>query len=120
MINEERIKAKVKKGIAIKPSHIELKRLEKISNGMRGGSPKEVTVAELDVFIDDSKHSLVLEDTKESGSFKRTRGLSMLAVAEGIEIKEGDYFIANGVKYRVTYPGMIIKDVYNSDLEVIK
>ncbi len=41
-------------------------------------------------------------------------------VTEGIEIKEGDHFEANGYKYRVTYPGMIIKDVYNSDLEVIK
>lgn len=120
MINEERIKNKVKKAIIIKPTHITLNRLEKVSNGMHGGSNKEVKVAKLDIFLDDSKHNLLLDNVKEAGVVKKTRGISMLVVAEGIEIKEGDYFEVNASKYRVTYPGMIIKDVYNADLEVIK
>lgn len=120
MINEARIKAKVKKAIAIKPTHIILNRLEKASNGMRGGKDIETKVAELDIFLDDSKHNLLLDNVKEAGSVKKTRGISMLAVVEGIDIREGDYFLVNGAKYRVTYPGMFIKDVYNSDLEVFK
>ncbi|ENK0558487.1 hypothetical protein AB2T19_003306 [Clostridium botulinum] len=120
MINEERIKMQAKRSIAKSPTHITLMRREFISNGMHGGKEKEKKVAELDIFIDDTKHNLLLNNVKESGTVKRTRGISMFAVTEGIEIKEGDYFEANGYKYRVTYPGMIIKDVYNSDLEVIK
>ncbi|NFC27832.1 hypothetical protein EXM98_04065 [Clostridium botulinum] len=120
MINEERIKAQAKKNIAKRPTHIILLRKEKASNGMHGGRGEEKKVSELDIFLDDTKHNLILDNVKESGTVKRTRGISMFAVTEGIEIKEGDYFEANGYKYRVTYPGMIIKDVYNSDLEVIK
>lgn len=118
-LNVERIKAKVKKGIAIKPTHITLKRMEKVSNGMRGYTEKEITIAELDVFIDDSKHSIAT-NVKEAGSIQRVRSLNMLVVAEGFEIKEGDYFEASNLKYRVTYPGEIISGVYNSDLEVVK
>ncbi|NFC47357.1 hypothetical protein EXN05_08785 [Clostridium botulinum] len=119
-MNEERIKMQAKKSIAKRPTHIILMRKEKASNGMHGGKEEEKEVAELDIFLDDTKHNLILDNVKESGTVKRTRGISMFAVTEGIEIKEGDYFEANGYKYIVTYPGMIIKDVYNSDLEVIK
>lgn len=119
-LNVERIKTKVKKGIAIKPTHITLMRTERVSNGMRGGTEKPVTVAELDIFLDDSKHNLLLDNVKESGTVKRTRGLSMLAVVEDIEIKEGDYFISNKLKYKIAYLGEIIPGVYNSDLEVVK
>ncbi|KGO14582.1 hypothetical protein AL714_17890 [Clostridium botulinum] len=120
MININRIKMQAKRSIAQRPTHIILMRKEKVSNGMHGSREKEVKVAELDIFLDDTKHNLLLDNVKESGVVKRTRGISMFAVTEGIEIREGDYFEANGYKYRVTYPGMIIKDVYNSDLEVIK
>ncbi|MBY6871675.1 hypothetical protein HYH37_00415 [Clostridium botulinum] len=121
MINETRIKAQAKRSIAKSPTHITLMRKEFVSNGMHGGREKEITVGELDIFLDDTKHNLILDNVKESGTVKKTRGISMFAVVtEGIEIKEGDYFEVNGYKYRVTYPGMIIKDVYNSDLEVIK
>jgi len=120
VINEERIKMQAKRSIAKNPTHIILMRNVNISNGMRGGTEKPDKVAKLDIFLDDTKHNLLLDNVKEAGIAKRTRGISMFAVTEGIEIKEGDYFEANGYKYRVTYPGMIIKDVYNSDLEVIK
>ncbi|MDU5010691.1 hypothetical protein FDF69_07965 [Clostridium sporogenes] len=119
-MNEERRKLQAKKSISKNPTHIILMRNVKASNGMRGGTEKPDKVAELDIFLDDTKHNLILDNVKESGIVKRTRGISMFAVTEGIEIKEGDYFEANGYKYIVTYPGMIIKDVYNSDLEVIK
>ncbi|WP_045517723.1 hypothetical protein [Clostridium sporogenes] len=119
-MNEERIKLQAKKSISKKPTHIILMRNIKKSNGMRGGAEKPNKVAKLDIFLDDTKHNLLLDNIKESGVVKRTRGISMFVVTEGIEIKEGDYFEASGYKYKVTYPGMIIKDVYNSDLEVIK
>ncbi|HCL4447583.1 TPA: hypothetical protein N2D04_002648 [Clostridium botulinum] len=119
-MNEERIKLKAKRSIAKNPTHIILMRNVEISNGMRGGTEKPDKVAKLDIFLDDTKHNLILDNVKEAGTAKRTRGISMFAVTEGIEIKEGDYFEVNGYKYRVTYPGIIIKDVYNSDLEVIK
>ncbi|OSA69895.1 hypothetical protein [Clostridium botulinum] len=120
MINETRIKAQAKKNIAKRPTHIILMRKEFVSNGMHGGREKEITVGELDIFLDDTKHNLILDNVKESGTVKRTRGISMFAVVEGIEIKEEDYFTIGNNKYRVTYPGMIIKDIYNSDLEVVK
>ncbi|WP_409068846.1 hypothetical protein ACFLKC_14020 [Clostridium caseinilyticum] len=120
-MNIDRIKLQAKRSIAKRPTHIILLRKEKVSNGMHGGREEEITVGEFDIFIDDTKHNLLLDNIKESGTVKRTRGISMFAVVdEDIEIKEGDYFITNGYKYRVTYPGMIIKDIYNSDLEVVK
>ena len=119
MINEEKIKMQAKKNIAKRPTHIILMRKEKVSNGMHGGREEEIKVGEFNIFLDDTKHNLILDNVKESGTVKRTRGISMFAVTEK-EIKEGDYFEANGSKYRVTYSGMIIKDVYNADLEVIK
>lgn len=120
MINEDRIKAKVKKAIALKPTHIILMRLISTSNGMRGGTPKPDKIAELDIFLDDTQHNLLLDSVKDGGAVKRTRGISMLVVVDNIEIKEGDFFELSGVKYKVSYPGMIIKDVYNADLEVIR
>ncbi|AUN10678.1 hypothetical protein CF055_00115 [Clostridium botulinum] len=120
MINEARIKMQAKRSIAKSPTHITLMRKEFVSNGMHGGREEEKTVGELDIFLDDTKHNLILDSAKESGTVKRTRGISMFAVVEGIEIKEEDYFTIGNNKYRVTYPGMIIKDIYNSDLEVIK
>lgn len=119
-MNEERIKLQAKKSISKNPTHIILMRNVKASNGMRGGKEKTDKVAELDIFLDDTKHNLLLDNVKESGVIKRTRGISMFAVTEDVEIQEGDYFKANGSKYRVVYPGMIIKDIYNSDLEVVK
>ncbi|NFB55901.1 hypothetical protein EXM89_07330 [Clostridium botulinum] len=119
-MNEEKIKLQAKRSISKRPTSIILMRDIKASNGMRGGTEKPDKVAKLDIFLDDTKHNLLLDNVKEAGTVKRTRGISMFAVTEGIEIKEGDYFEANGYKYIVTYPGMIIKDVYNSDLEVIK
>ena len=120
MINEARIKAKVIRAIAIKPTHITLMRKELVSNGMRGSTEKEVKLIELDIFFEDSKHNLLLDNIKEGGTVRKTRGISMLAVVEGIEIKEGDYFSIGDSKYRIIYPGLLIKDVYNADLEVIK
>lgn len=119
-LNEAKIKQQVKRAITLKPTRVQLKRTEQTSNGMRGGTPKEANVAELDIFIDDSKHNLVSESTNEAGAIKKTRGITMIAIAEGFEIKENDYFTANGVKYKVTYPGYLIDGVYNSDLEVVK
>ncbi|AUM99591.1 hypothetical protein [Clostridium botulinum] len=119
-MNEEKIKLQAKRSISKRPTSIILMRNIKASNGMRGSTEMPNKVAELDIFLDDTKHNLILDNVKESGTVKRTRGISLFTVTEGIEIKEGDYFEANGYKYRVTYPGMIIKDVYNSDLEVIK
>lgn len=117
-LNEERIKAKVVKAIAIKPTHITLMRKGLVSNGMRGSTEKEVKVAELDIFFDDSKHNLLLDNIREAGRVNRTRGISMIAVAD-FEIKEGDYFTIDSNKYRVIYPATIVKDVYNADLEVV-
>jgi len=119
MINVARIKQKVKRAIALKPTHIILMREVKTGNGMRGSKETPDIVAELDCFINDSKHSVWQPQVAESGTIQRIRALTLLAVCEGFEIKKDDYFIANGLKYKVTYPGMIISDVYNSDLEVV-
>lgn len=123
-INEAKIKQQVKKAIAIKPTHIQLKRYEKQSNGMRGGTGQEVDVAELDVFLDHSKHSdsrsMGAKEVSESGELKKIKGIAMIAVTDGFEIKDDDFFIINGLTYKVNYNGLLVKDVYNSAIEVIK
>lgn len=119
-LNEERIISQIKKAIALKPTHITLMRKEKVSNGMRGGQEKPVKVAEFDVLIDDSQRNLVSENVNETGSLKMTRGVNLIAITEGFEIKEDDYFIIDNIEYKVTYPGMIVKGVCNADLEVVR
>lgn len=119
-LNEERIKAKVKRAIEIKPTHIVLNRFDKTSNGMRGEKTKEVVIGEFDAFIDDSKHNYIVESIRESGTIKRTRGITMIAVIEAFELFEGDFFLLDGIKYRVTYPGEVVKDVYIADIEAVK
>ncbi|WP_238884520.1 hypothetical protein [Clostridium sp. YIM B02551] len=124
MINLERVKGQVLKAISIKPTHISLMRNEVDSNGMRGGKKRADLVAKIDVFIDDSNHSNVggnnkiTGEGKEAGSIYSVKNISMLIVAEGFEVKVGDYFELNGLRYEVTYPGLIMGNIYESDLEV--
>lgn len=116
MINELKIKQQVKKAIAVKPTNIALLRQEKSSNGMKGGTAKEVKIVELDVLIDDTEHSTLLATTE----IKRTRNMTMLAVTDNIEINTEDYFLLNSCKYRIVYVQNIVKDVYSCDLEMVK
>ncbi len=119
MINETRIKEKVKKAIALKPTHIVLMRNKGESNGMRGNKNTSDKVAEFDAFLNDSKHTIWQPQIVESGSVQRIRSLTLLALCEGFEIKKDDYFTANGLNYKISYPGMIFAGLYNADLEVI-
>lgn len=118
-LNEERIKQQVKKAISIKPITINLKRIEKVDDGMNGYIEKETDIATFDVFIDDSNHSIYLDRMNEAGTVKRTRSITLLAVCEGFEIKDNDYFEAKGREYKVVYATTLVSDVYSCDLEVI-
>lgn len=120
-LNVEKIKQKVKRATAIKPTDIKLMRKTNIDDGMGGhieGKPD--TVATFQAFLDDSHKSVWLDITKDSGTINRTRSIRLLAVCEGFEIKKGDYFEVKGLKYSVTYPGEIVEGIYNTDLEVIQ
>lgn len=118
-LNEVRIKQQVKKAISIMPTNIALKRLDKIDDGMSGYIEQETNVATFDGFIDDSNHSIYIDRMNEAGTIKRTRSITLLAVCEGFEIKDNDYFEAKGRKYKVVYATTLVADVYNCDLEVI-
>lgn len=118
-LNVERIKNQVKKAIAIMPATINLKRVSKTDDSMGGYIENIIDVATFDGFIDDSNHSIYLDRMNEAGTVKRTRSIGLLAVCEGFEIKNDDYFESDGVKYKVTYPGRIVEGIYNADLEII-
>ncbi|MBE6067763.1 MAG: hypothetical protein E7211_08735 [Clostridium lundense] len=118
-LNEARIKQKVKKSISIMPTNINLKRIEKIDDGMGGYIEQEIDVATFDGLIDDSNHSVYIDRMNEAGTIKRTRSITLLAVCEDFEIKDNDYFEAKGRKYKVAYATTLLADVYNCDLEVI-
>lgn len=119
-LNEARIKQQVKKSISIMPTNINLKRIEKVDDGMGGYIEKEIDVATFDVFVDDSNHSIYLDRMNEAGTITRTRSITLLAVCEGFEIKDNDYFEAKGRKHKVIYATTLVTDVYNCDLEVIE
>ncbi|MHC1681389.1 MAG: hypothetical protein AB6733_00250 [Clostridiaceae bacterium] len=118
MINEVRIKQRIKKAISLKPSSVTLMRNEKVSNGMRGGKDSPVTVATFDGLLDDSSHNKVYKVTTDAGVYQNIGAIKFITVVEGFEIQTDDYFTLNGVKYRVTYPGMIFPGLYNAELEV--
>ena len=118
MINEARIKLRVKKAIALKPTSIILMRNEKANNGMRGGKDSPITVAIIDGLLDDSSHNEVYKITTDAGVYQNISAIKFITVVEGFEIKTDDYFALNGIKYRVTYPGMIFPGLYNAELEV--
>ena len=119
-MNVELIKRQVKKAIAIKPTNILLKRIEKISNGMNGYIEKEIEVASLDIFFDDTNTNQLSIKIDEPGITQNMRNFKMYAVTENFEIKFEDFFILNGTKYKVLYPGEIVENVFVSDLEMLK
>lgn len=120
MIDVNEIKDAALEGIALKPTHIVLERYEKVSNGMNGFRKEKVAVGEYDVFIDDSKRSSGKSDslsTMESGGLFLVRSLTLLIVIDSLLV--GDYFILNGNKYEVTYPGELVTGVYNADIKIV-
>lgn len=121
-LNVERIKQQAKKAISIMPTTINLKRIEKIDDGMGGYIEKEepTNVGTFDGFIDDSNTSTLIDRTSDSGTVKINRSITLIAVCEDFEIKDNDYFEARGRKYKVVYATTLVEDVYNCDLEVIK
>lgn len=121
-LNVERIKQQVKKAIAIMPTTINLKRIEKIDDGMGGYIEKEepTNVGTFDGFIDDSKISNLIDKVNDAGTVKINRQITLIAVCEGFEIKDNDYFEAKGRKYKVVYATTLVEGVYNCDLEVIQ
>ncbi|HHD2753290.1 TPA: hypothetical protein ACOTG0_002099 [Clostridium perfringens] len=116
MIDVKEIKEAALEGIALKPTHIALERLEKVSNGMNGFKKKKVTVGEFDVLIDDSKRNANF-NVGDSGGIMTVRSLTMLIVIDSLLV--GDYFILNGNRYEVTYPGELVSGVYNSDIKIV-
>ncbi|EGT3614908.1 hypothetical protein FHH43_01465 [Clostridium perfringens] len=116
MIDVNEIKEAALEGIALKPTHITLERFEKVSNGMNGFKTKKVTVGEFDVFIDDSKRNANF-NVGDSGGIMTVRSLGMLIVIDSLLI--GDFFIFNGNKYEVTYPGELVPGVYNADIKIV-
>ena len=119
-MNVELIQKQVKKAIAIKPTNILLKRIEKVSNGMNGWIETEVEVASLDIFFDDTNRNQLSISIKEPGITQNMRNFKMYAVTENFEIKSEDFFNLNGTKYKVSYPGEVVENVYISDLEMVK
>lgn len=116
-MNIEKIKLQVKKGISKKPTTIKLFRTVGEDDGM--SEIAEILLGELEVLFQDSKRSLAL-NTNDSGISTKVRSLSILAVIEDFEIKSNDYFKVNEVKYRIIYPGEILKGIYSSDVEMVK
>lgn len=126
-LNITRLKKQVEKAISINPTVIELKRAEKIDDGMNGFNEIESDVATFNGFIDDSSHSIWQDRMNESGTVQRTRNITLLAVCDNFEIQKDDYFVVGadedfdieGIKYKVIYPGKIVDGIYNADLEVV-
>lgn len=116
-MNIEKIKAQAKKGISMKPTTIKLFRVVDGDDGM--SEPSEIPLGELDVLFKDNTRSLAF-NSSDNGISTRIRSLSILVVADGFEIKSNDYFKIDEVKYKIVYPGEIIKGLYNSDIEVVK
>ncbi|MDM0998610.1 hypothetical protein QTI99_14220 [Clostridium perfringens] len=120
MIDVNEIKEAALEGIALKPTHIVLERYKKVSNGMKGFRKEKVTVGEYDVFIDDSNRSSGKSDslsTVESGGLFLVRSLTLLIVIDSLLV--GDFFILNGNKYEVTYPGELVPGVFNADIKIV-
>ncbi len=115
--NVGKIKAQAKKGISKKPTAIKLFRVVGGDDGM--SEPNEIPLGELDVLFKDNIRSLTF-NSSDNGISTRIRSLSILAVVDEFEIKSNDYFKIDGVKYKIVYPGEIIKGLYNSDIEVVK
>ena len=46
-----------------------------------------------------------------------TRSLTLLIVIDSLLV--GDFFILNGNKYEVTYPGELVQGVFNADIKIV-
>lgn len=119
-LNVTKIQQQVRRAISLRPTNITLKRNMSISDGMGGYIlGPDTPVATFDIFLDDSKHSTLVDKLSDSGSVRKTRQLTLLAICEDFEILDLDTFEVNGRKYQVTYASQIVDKVFNCDLEVI-
>lgn len=121
-INKGRIKAKVDQAISNLPTTITLKRDAKVSDGYDGYTEVPETVAEFDGFLDSSKSRLGVDSITQGdfGTIKTIRKVNLLAVFdETFEIKIGDYFVVDGIKYRVSYPRNQYDIYWECECEVV-
>jgi hypothetical protein len=122
MLNTTRIKLQVERAIKALPSNVELKRLDKVSDGL-GGFIKNNTpslVATFEAFIDTSSSSLSIT-LKDAATIKTEKQISLLAVySSDFEIKEGDFFMLNSKKYKVTSASSQYEIYWECTLEVEK
>lgn len=120
MINVERIRKQVRKAIDALPTEIRLKRKEKIDDGYGGYIQQEVDVKTFNAFINFDSPSIVISNN-DSGNITKLKSITLLAVYDAtFEIRKDDYFISNGIKYRVKYPLNPYDIYWECELEVVE
>ena len=122
MINIDKIKKAAIKGISLKPTEITLYRsILKPNINLIGSVKEEVEIGTYNVFVDDSKKNISIANggLEEAGEVFKVLNIFMLIVISDNVICKGDYFILDNNKYTVLYPGELVKDVYNADIEMI-
>ena len=127
-LNEARIKKQVKRAIAIKPTSIDIKRDNYISNGYNSTIYDSTTTFKtIDVFIDDvntnKQNSFFLTENRDLKTFNRVFMYATVepevgeCILNSIEIN--DYFFINDKKYVVLNNAQPVKDVYICEMEVL-
>lgn len=105
-MNAEKIKLSMIRAIAASPTNVEIKRIPKVSDGMNGfKNGSEITVVEIDAFLDESKAKLnTLNSIDDSGVTRKIEGIELLVPYGNYELKIGDYFSHNNTKYTIRLP----------------
>lgn len=122
MINSKNIISQLVRAINTYPTEINLKRDIYIENFDKMGGRKfdhTEDVATFNGFINtsDSSFSIVFKD---GGKVERIGKIVLIVpFSDEFSIKIGDYFVANGIKYRVKYPNLQLNICYLAELEII-
>ncbi len=129
-INAARIRAKVKRAIALRPATITITRVKYKSNGYNGKIKDGVEeILTTDVFIDDmdtcKQNNFMFTEAGKIENFNR---IFMYAVIDPVKDEEAqtptieidDYFFTNNRKYKILNNLQIVEGIYCCELEVVK
>lgn len=115
MINKERIKVQVAKAISQDPSVVDVKR-----QGVNAfNEPQgEFDVTKITGFFYNGSQSLNINVTTGASTITgRNEKFIVVYDTEGQKIKENDYFILNGIKYKITDLGNLFDICLDMTLE---
>lgn len=110
-MNVVSIRQKVNKAISKAPRTVKVYRQGKVDDGAGGYiNSAPILVTECDGILNNSSSGSININVSSGGMVNTSKGVTFITVyEEGVEFKKGDYFILDGIKYKIENPVNILQ-----------